>query len=76
MEYKRQLIVLELFKSLRANPGALLPTKAYEKYKKAPTDQAKQRVISDYIAGMTNTYAARLYAKLFTPAQGSIFDRL
>ena len=76
MEYKGQLIVLELFKSLRANPSALLTTTAYEKYKKAPTDQAKQRVISDYIAGMTNTYAARLYAKLFTPAQGSIFDRL
>ncbi len=76
MEYKGQLIVLELFKSLRANPSALLPSKNYEKYQKASSDQAKQRVISDYIAGMTNTYAARLYAKLFTPAQGSIFDRL
>lgn len=76
MEYKGQLIVLELFKSLRANPGALLPSKSYEKYQKAQTEQAQQRVISDYIAGMTNTYAARLYAKLFTPEQGSIFDRL
>jgi len=76
MEYKGQLIVLELFKSLRANPSALLPSKNYEKYQNAENDQAKQRVISDYIAGMTNTYAARLYAKLFTPAQGSIFDML
>ena len=76
MEYKGQLIVLELFKSLRANPNALLPSKNYEKYQKAVSEQAKQRVISDYIAGMTNTYAARLYAKLFTPAQGSIFDML
>ncbi len=76
MEYKGQLIVLELFKSLRANPSALLPSKSYEKYQKAQTDQAQQRVISDYIAGMTNTYASRLYAKLFTPEQGSIFDRL
>jgi len=54
----------------------LLPSKSYEKYQKAQTEQAQQRVISDYIAGMTNTYAARLYAKLFTPEQGSIFDRL
>ncbi len=76
MEYKGQLIVLELFKSLRANPSALLPSKSYEKYQQASNDQAQQRVISDYIAGMTNTYAARLYAKLFTPEQGSIFDRL
>jgi len=76
MEYKGQLIVLELFKSLRANPKALLSGRAYRKYQRADTEQAKQRVIADYIGGMTNTYASRLYAKLFTPTQGSIFDRL
>jgi dGTPase len=76
MEYKGQLIVLELFKSLRANPSTLLPSSAYKKYQQAQSDQQRQRVISDYIAGMTNTYASRLYAKLFTPTQGSIFDRL
>lgn len=76
MEYKGQLIVLELFKSLRANPAALLPRNTYAKYQKAKTEMAQQRVISDYIAGMTNTYAAKMYAKLFMPTQGSIFDRL
>ena len=76
MEYKGQLIVLELFKALRANPSALLPTNAYKKYQQSENEQQQQRVISDYIAGMTNTYASRLYAKLFLPAQGSIFDRL
>ncbi len=76
MEYKGQQVVLELFKALRANPSALLPSKSYAKYQAADCEQARQRVISDYIAGMTNTYASRLYAKLFTPAQGSIFDLL
>lgn len=76
MEYKGQQVVLELFKALRANPATLLPSKSYAKYQAADTEQAKQRVISDYIAGMTNTYASRLYAKLFTPAQGSVFDLL
>lgn len=76
MEYKGQLIVLELFKSLRANPSALLPSKNYAKYMAQESEQQQQRVISDYIAGMTNTYASRLYAKLFTPSQGSIFDML
>jgi dGTPase len=76
MEYKGQLIVLELFKSLRANPSTLLPTSTYVKYRDADSEQAQQRVISDYIAGMTNTYASRLYAKLFTPTQGSVFDVL
>lgn len=76
MEYKGQLIVLDLFKSLRANPEALLPRNTYNKYAKANNDQAKQRIIADYIAGMTNTYAARLHQKLFSPMLGSIFDRL
>lgn len=76
MEYKGQLIVLELFKSLRANPSTLLPSSTYLKYQSAPSEQTQQRVISDYIAGMTNTYASRLYAKLFTPTQGSVFDVL
>jgi dGTPase len=76
MEYKGQLIVLDLFKSLRANPEALLPRNTYEKYQRAESERAQQRVISDYIAGMTNTYASRLYEKFFTASQGSIFDRL
>ena len=76
MEYKGQLIVLDLFKSLRANPDSLLPTSFYKKYQEAANEQAQQRVISDYIAGMTNTYASRLYAKFFTPTQGSVFDML
>ncbi len=76
MEYKGQLIVLDLFKSLRANPDTLLPASSYAKYQEAETEQEQQRVISDYIAGMTNTYASRLYAKFFSPAQGSVFDVL
>ena len=76
MEYKGQLIVLDLFKSLRANPQALLPRNTYAKYENATTERAKYRVICDYISGMTNTYASRLYEKLFTASEGSIFDRL
>ena len=76
MEYKGQLIVLDLFKSLRANPEALLPRNTFEKYKNAEDKKGKYRVICDYIAGMTNTYASRMYEKLFTASQGSIFDRL
>lgn len=76
MEYKGQLIVLDIFKSLRANPKALLPRNTYEKYQQANSERAQQRVISDYIAGMTNTYASRMHNKFFTATQGSIFDRL
>ena len=76
MEYKGQMVVLELFQSLRSNPSSLLPSKTYAKYKQAANAQVQQRIISDYIAGMTNNYASKLYSKLFTPAQGSVFDLL
>jgi dGTPase len=76
MEYKGQLIILDLFKSLRANPEALLPRNTYQRYAQTESVDAQQRIIADYIAGMTNTYAARLSAKLFMPQEGSIFDRL
>lgn len=76
MEYKGQLIILDLFKSLRANPAALLPRNTYQKYLNATDISTQQRVIADYVAGMTNTYAERLYAKLFLPLHGSIFDRI
>ncbi|MGE4500775.1 MAG: anti-phage deoxyguanosine triphosphatase [Hydrogenovibrio sp.] len=76
MEYKGQLITLDLFKSLRANPQALLPRNTFMKYDRAESDRDRQRVISDYIAGMTNTYASRMYEKFFTASQGSIFDRI
>jgi dGTPase len=47
-----------------------------KKLAQADTERARKRVISDYIAGMTNTYASKLYEKFFMPMSGSIFDRL
>lgn len=76
MEYKGQLIVLDLFKALEANADRLLPTNTYRKVQAAQTERERKRIISDYISGMTNTYASRLYEKLFLPMRGSIFDPL
>lgn len=73
LEYKGQLIVLKLFEVLRANPERLLPRSTFDKYKNANN---KERVICDYISGMTDNYATKLYHKLFTPSNGSIFDKL
>ena len=36
----------------------------------------KARVVSDYISGMSDYYAQRLYAKLFLPNEGSIYEVL
>lgn len=73
LDYKGQKIVVELFEVLSSNPKSLLPKSTYEQYKKA---ENKNRIICDYISGMTDAYASRLYHKLFTPNMGSVFDRL
>lgn len=76
MEFKGQLIILELFKTLDANADRLLPANTVAKLADAQDERQRKRIICDYISGMTNTYASRLYEKFFLPMRGSVFDRL
>lgn len=39
-------------------------------------DDLPQRRVSDYIAGMTDSYASKIYHRLFTPGIGSTRDEL
>ncbi|WP_038905381.1 anti-phage deoxyguanosine triphosphatase [Dickeya zeae] len=73
LEYKGQQIILKIFEVLRENPSRLLPKNTLIAYNNA---ENKNRVLCDYISGMTDSYATKLYHKLFTPDTGSIFDRL
>ncbi|KEA53914.1 deoxyguanosinetriphosphate triphosphohydrolase [Mangrovibacter sp. MFB070] len=73
LEYKGQQIILKIFEVLRENPSRLLPKNTLNAYQNA---ENKNRVLCDYISGMTDSYATKLYHKLFTPDIGSIFDRL
>lgn len=73
LEYKGQQIILRIFEVLRENPNRLLPKNTLSAYNNA---ENKNRVLCDYISGMTDSYATKLYHKLFTPDIGSIFDRL
>ena len=34
------------------------------------------RQISDFVAGMTDTYLLKTYERLFEPRMGSVFDKL
>ncbi len=76
LEFKGQKLIIELFEALSSDPERLLPTTTVDKYKKAESEREKQRVICDYISGMTDEYATRLYKKIYAPHKGSIFDRL
>ncbi|HIJ22844.1 MAG: deoxyguanosinetriphosphate triphosphohydrolase [Gammaproteobacteria bacterium] len=65
MTLKAERILSELFEAFLGEPR-LLPDEQYELTLKLPTtDQA--RVITDYIAGMTDRYALSEHQKLFSP---------
>ncbi|MDP5040488.1 MAG: anti-phage deoxyguanosine triphosphatase [Paraglaciecola sp.] len=68
LEYKGQQIVMELFEAFSSDPLRLLPDNTRERYKKACEQNNGFRVIADYISGMTDGFASRLYNTLFLPA--------
>jgi dGTPase len=73
LEYKGQQIVMELFEAFSSDPIRLLPENTRQRYKTALAENNGQRVISDYISGMTDGFASRLYSNLFLPAgQGGL----
>ena len=66
--YRGQQIVMELFETLSSDPLRLLPSNTAQRWLTAKQNgQNHQRVIADYIAGMTDDYATRLYQSLFSP---------
>ncbi len=52
----------------------LLPADTAEEISNAPKREARARLVCDFLAGMTDGYAARTYKRLFEPDFGSIGD--
>ncbi len=52
----------------------LLPEDAAMEIGKATSEWERARLVCDFLAGMTDGYAARMYKRLFTPDFGSIGD--
>jgi dGTPase len=66
LEYRGQQIVMELFEALSSDPLRLLPSNSAKRWQQAVNNkQNHERIIADYIAGMTDDYATRLYQSLF-----------
>ncbi|MBE2894003.1 anti-phage deoxyguanosine triphosphatase [Spirabiliibacterium falconis] len=63
IEYKGQRILTELFQIFDADPVRLLPTNTANRWKNA-AEHDKKRVICDYIAGMSDSYALKVYQQL------------
>ncbi|MEW6996430.1 anti-phage deoxyguanosine triphosphatase [Colwelliaceae bacterium BS250] len=75
MEYKGQQIVMELFEAFASDPQRLLPKATSERWLRASENsQNPQRVIADYLSGMTDEYAIKVYNSLFLANAHQIVD--
>jgi dGTPase len=69
LEYRGQQIVMELFEALASDPTRLLPKHTVQRWFYAKDNGLNEyRVIADYVSGMTDDYATRLYQNLFIPS--------
>ena len=75
VEYQGQQIVMEIFEALASDPMRLLPKHTAKRWQHAKDcDENPYRVISDYVSGMTDEYATKLYSTLFVPHNNPTFN--
>ena len=78
LEFKGQRIIIELFEVIATDPERFLPVDKAKAYQDVESQKkgSGMRTICDYIAGMTDEFASKLYERMFCPHYGSVFDRL
>ncbi|HEY8119295.1 MAG TPA: hypothetical protein VIE91_08665, partial [Methylophilaceae bacterium] len=72
-EYRGYDIVKELFMMLDDGGAVLLPDDFKDWHDKAKNEPDRKRVICDFIAGMTDSYAIEFYGRLKSESPQSIF---
>ena len=76
LDRRGQRIIDRLFCESISAPRKLIPRTTWEYYDEYSPGDSKERRVCDYIAGMTDPYANRIYHRLFTPGEGSSRDEL
>lgn len=79
LEYKGQQMVMAIFDAVMSDAERLLPTPTkvkWQQYKKNKDCEHGARVVCDYVSGMTDDFATRIYRGLFVAGDGSIFNKL
>ena len=77
LERKGQHIIKCLFSAyMEENSSIEMLPPDWKHYLGNKSDADRARVVCDYIAGMTDSYAQKMYASLFLPNAGSIYDLL
>ena len=77
LEYKGRNIIKQLFRSLRDNyrsarPASLVPQRVEGLILRNPENT--DRLLGDYLSGLTDATCVHIYRRLFDPAYGSITD--
>lgn len=68
LRFRSQNMLFDLFSALQTDPLRLLPRNTQERWRKAYEELgqvAADRALCDYVAGMTDDYAERMYRNLF-----------
>ncbi|MFL5008162.1 MAG: hypothetical protein ACJ8DK_22795 [Microvirga sp.] len=73
MEWRCQRTVRELFVAFSGAPANLIPQASWEDGDETAT---QERRVCDYVAGMTDAYAEKVYSRLFEPGSGTSSDEL
>jgi dGTPase len=71
LEYKGGRILAQLFRAFRKNPH-LLPLDFQQLLKQSRG--TKERLVADFVAGMTDRYAYSYFNRLFQPGAGSFYE--
>lgn len=71
LEIKGQRVVTSLFDEFIKAPDKLIPH-----WNTIDKGESNERNVCDYIAGMTDSFSAKIYHRLFTPGVGSSRDEL
>jgi dGTPase len=73
--YRGHHIVRKLFEIFLQEGASILPDPFKRRFTNSSSEKEAARIVGDYIAGMTDSFASRTYEKLFEPGKGSVFDR-
>lgn len=71
LERKGQRVITQLFDEFISEPKSLIPN-----WNEMDQIDTNERRVCDYIAGMTDSFAEKIYHRLFTPGIGSSRDEL
>jgi dGTPase len=77
LEYRGQVNLLALFRAIESDPLNFLGGEFGDRARTlVGKPEESLRVIADYIAGMTDEYATRMFERMYVPRHGTVFDRL